>query len=85
MDHTFECAKCRAVKTEVVPYYGSGLMCQACRRTLLLPPTTEKRGLPPPPPMRTPDTSITPSIGSMLVVLVFIAGVVVGTKMAGGW
>jgi hypothetical protein len=35
--------------------------------------------------MRTPDTSITPSVGSMLVVLVFIAGAVVGAKMAGGW
>lgn len=36
--------------------------------------------------MRTPNpTSIIPSIGSMLVVLVFIAGMAVGAKMAGGW
>ena len=39
----------------------------------------------PPPPMRTPGTSLAPSIGSPLIVLVFIAGVAVGAKMAGGW
>ncbi len=85
MDHTFECPKCGAVKTEVVPYYGSGLMCQDCRRALLPPPTTEQRGLPSPPPMRTPNTSVAPSLGSLLIVLVFIAGMAVGAKMAGGW
>lgn len=85
MDHAFECPKCRVVKTEVVPYYGSGLMCHDCRRALLPPPTTEQRGLPPPPPMRTPDTSVAPSIGSLLIVLVFIAGVALGAKMVGGW
>lgn len=88
MSHTFECPKCVMVKTELVPYYGSGLMCQDCRRALLPPPTTEQRGLPPPPPpppMRTPNTSIAPSIGSLLIVLVFIAGVAVGAKMSGGW
>jgi hypothetical protein len=41
---------------------------------------------PAPPPMRAPrPTSIIPSVGSMLVVLVFIAGMAVGAKMAGGW
>ena len=41
---------------------------------------------PAPPPMRTATTApITPSIGSVLVVLVFLAGVAVGAKMAGGW
>nr|WP_315413885.1 hypothetical protein [uncultured Pseudomonas sp.] len=30
-------------------------------------------------------TSIIPTTGSMLVVLVFTAGVAVGAKMAGGW
>lgn len=40
----------------------------------------------PPPPMRRPvPASIIPTAGSMLVVLVFIAGVAVGTKMAGVW
>ena len=40
---------------------------------------------PPPPPMRRPMASIAPSIGSLLIVLVFLAGVAVGAKMAGGW
>lgn len=39
-----------------------------------------------PPPMRTPlRASIIPNAGSMLAVLVFLAGVAVGAKMAGGW
>ena len=52
------------------------------------PPTTEWRGRkapPSPPPMRVQRASLAPSIGSLLVVLVFIAGVAVGAKMAGGW
>ena len=41
---------------------------------------------PAPPPMRAPlPASIIPTTGSMLIVLVFIAGVAVGAKMAGGW
>lgn len=40
---------------------------------------------PPHPPMRQPGTSLVPSVGSVLIVLVFIAGVAVGAKMAGGW
>ena len=76
MGHTFECSKCRRIRTEAVPYYGSGLACESCRRSLQ----------PSPPPMRIPvSASIIPSAGSMLVVLVFLAGVTVGAKMAGGW
>lgn len=62
-----------------MPYFGSGLMCEACRRSLILPPTTE------PPRMRRPDASCTPSFGSLMIVLVFLVGVAVGAKMAGGW
>lgn len=41
---------------------------------------------PAPPPMRRLlPASIIPTIGSMLAVLVFIAGMAVGAKMAGGW
>lgn len=51
-------------------------LCAMCER--LKPPA--------PPPMRIPlSASIIPSSGAMLVVLVFIAGVAVGAKMAGGW
>lgn len=89
MGHTFECATCRRIKTEAVPYYGSGLMCEGCRGLLnLAPPTVEWRGRKPPPSapsMRVPCPALTPSVGSLLVVLVFIAGVAVGAKMVGGW
>ncbi|NMY31924.1 hypothetical protein HBR94_10480 [Pseudomonas sp. WS 5412] len=37
------------------------------------------------PPMRTPNAAHVASLASVLIVLVFIAGVVVGAKMAGGW
>lgn len=48
--------------------------------------TCEQLKPPAPPPMRAPlPASIIPSAGSMLVVLVFFAGVAVGAKMAGGW
>lgn len=40
---------------------------------------------PVPPPMRTPGTSIAPSFASLMIALVFLAGVAVGAKMAGGW
>ncbi|MBS4090427.1 hypothetical protein [Pseudomonas rustica] len=51
-------------------------LCGMCER--LKPPA--------PPPMRCPlPASIIPTIGSMLVVLVFLTGVVVGAKMTGGW
>ncbi|KWV84150.1 hypothetical protein PFL603g_00248 [Pseudomonas fluorescens] len=35
--------------------------------------------------MRQPMASMAPSIGSLLVVLVFVAGMAVGAKMVGGW
>lgn len=85
LHHEFQCAACRQTKIEPVPYYGSGLRCESCRREMIPPPATEQRGLPPAPPMRTPDTSIAPGIGSLLIVLVFIMCVAVGAKMAGGW
>ena len=40
---------------------------------------------PAPPPMRSLNTALAPSLGSLLIVLVFIGGVAVGAKMAGGW
>ena len=40
---------------------------------------------PAPPPMRTPNAAHVASLASVLIVLVFIAGVVVGAKMVGGW
>ena len=38
-----------------------------------------------PPPLRNPNASVTPSLGSLWVVLVLLIGVAVGAKMAGGW
>lgn len=75
MGHTFECAGCHHIKTEAVPYYGSGLMCESCQRSLMSQP----------PPLRNPHASVTPRIGSLWVVLVFLVGVSVGAKIAGGW
>ena len=58
-----------------------GTACGKCARCIITNPAP-----PPAPPMRTPmHASIIPTTGSMLVVLVFIAGVAVGAKMAGGW
>lgn len=58
-----------------------GTACGTCARCIINKPTP-----PAPPPMRTPPpASIIPTTGSMLVVLVFLAGVAVGAKMAGGW
>ncbi len=85
MGHTFECAGCHHIKTEAVPYYGSGLMCESCRRSLMPPLTTEWRGLPSPPPFRNPNASVMPSAGALWIVLVFFIGVAVGAKMTGGW
>ncbi|MFL1556736.1 hypothetical protein [Pseudomonas sp. O11] len=71
-----------------------GTACGTCARCIITkptpPPTTEWHGRKvkpaPPPPMRTPlPASIIPATGSMLVVLVFLAGVAVGAKMVGGW
>lgn len=33
----------------------------------------------------TPDTPLVPSTGSALLVLVFLAGMAMGAKMAGAW
>lgn len=55
--------------------------CGKCARCVITKP-----GPPAPPPMRKPlPASVIPSAGSMLVVLVFLSGVAVGAKMAGGW
>lgn len=57
-----------------------GTACGTCERCVASKPP------PPPPLMRKPlPGSIAPTAGSILVVLVFIAGVAVGAKMAGGW
>ena len=69
------CACCTGCDVSLITDQSTPL-CGMCQR--LKPPA--------PPPMRKPLTaSIIPSAGSMLVVLVFIAGVAVGAKMAGGW
>lgn len=79
----FECTRCHWVKIEPLSYHSNTTMCQACRRSVL---PGGKPPPPPPPPMRTPGpASIIPTAGSMLVVMVFIAGVAVGAKMVGGW
>ena len=40
---------------------------------------------PAPPPMRRPDLSLTSNLDPMWIVLVFVAGLAVGSKMVGGW
>lgn len=75
----FECSRCHWIKTEPMPYHSSTTMCEVCRRYVL-----HGGHLPPPPPMRRPDASLTPSLASLMIALVFLAGVAVGAKMAGG-
>lgn len=72
----FVCDRCGWVKIEPLAddLIHPGV-CTSCLKPL--PPA--------PPPKRNPHASLAPSVGSMLVVLVFIAGVAVGAKMAGGW
>ncbi|UFQ03042.1 hypothetical protein [Pseudomonas fitomaticsae] len=76
------------MKTETVPqaFHHPGI-CEWCQRIQLPPPTVEWRGArpPAPPPLRNPNASVTPSLGSLWIVLVFIVGVAVGAKMVGGW
>ena len=72
----FGCDRCGWIKREPLAddLIHSGV-CVSCSKPL--PPA--------PPPMRNPYASLAPSLGSVLIVLVFIAGVMVGAKMAVGW
>lgn len=90
----FQCSRCRWVKTEPDPLRISDdhFLCRACVVREQAPPTTEWRGRPvgwqpppAPPPMRGGSIPHAPGVSVTLVVLVFLMGVVVGTKMAGGW
>lgn len=90
----FQCSRCRWVKLEVDPFKVSStcFLCQACTKRGHAPPTTEWRGRPvgwqpppAPPPMRGASMPHAPGVSVMLVVMVFIMGIVVGIKMAGGW
>ena len=76
----FQCSRCRWVKTESEPLQVSGIhvLCQACAKREKAPP-------PAPPPMREGAMPHAHGVGVTLVVLVFLMGVLVGTKMAGGW
>lgn len=94
MVYEFQCSKCRWVKIEPEPFNSEQTLCAACRRAVLPlpPPTTEWRGRPvgwqpppAPPPMRGVAMPHAPGVSLMLVVLAFLSGVVIGTKMAGGW
>ncbi len=76
----FQCSRCRWVKLEPNPFKISDtcFICHACLQQEKAPP-------PAPPPMRGGGTPDALGAGVMLVVLVFLMGVGVGTKMAGGW
>lgn len=93
MVYEFQCSKCRWVKIEPEPFNSEQTLCAACRRACLPlpPPTTEWRGRPvgwqpppAPPPMRRGAIPHAPGVSVLLVVLVFLSGVVIGAKMAGG-
>lgn len=90
----FQCSKCRHVKLEPSPAKtgDNRLLCRACSMRDLPPPTTEWRGRPvdwqpppAPPPMRGGAIPHAPGVSVAIVTLVFLMGVVIGTKMAGGW
>lgn len=72
----FVCSRCHWVRLEPLAddLIHTGV-CTSCIKPL--PPA--------PPPMRNPNASLAPSLGSLLIVLVFVAGVAVGAKMAGAW
>lgn len=76
----FQCSKCRWVKTEPDPIEvgDNRFLCQACVKREQSPP-------PAPPPMRGGEVRHAPGVSVTLVTFVFLLGVVVGTKMAGGW
>lgn len=78
----FQCSRCRNVKLEPMPYHSSTTMCEACRRSVL---TGEELPPPLPPTTCTPGISLIPSFDSLIIALVFLVGVAVGAKMAGGW
>lgn len=79
MVYEFQCSRCRWVVTEPKPFHSGQTLCAACRRAILsLPPA-------PPPPMRASAEPHTHGVGITLVVLVFLMGVLIGTKMTGGW
>lgn len=91
--YEFQCFRCRWVKTEPEPFHSRQTLCTACRRAALplQPPTTEWHGRPvgwqpppAPPPMRDGSMPHAAGVSVMLVMAVFLIGVVVGTKMAGG-
>lgn len=86
MVYEFQCSKCRWVKIEPEPFNSEQTLCAACRLAV------EWRGRPvgwqpppAPPPMRRGAIPHAPGVSVLLVVLVFLSGVVIGTKMAGGW
>lgn len=69
------CTRCAGCDASMITDQPEPL-CGMCER--LKPPA-------PPPMRRTLPASIILTTGSMLVVLVFLAGVAVGAKMTGGW
>lgn len=90
----FQCSRCRHVRLEPEPIEQADnrFLCRACSMRDLPPPTTESRGRPAgwqpppaPPPMRGGEISHAPGVSVAIVTLVFLMGVVIGTKMAGGW
>lgn len=76
MHVTYQCSQCKWVKAELVPLASTTNLCSTCKQ---LPPV--------PPPMRTArlSSSLAPYLGSLPLLMMFIAGVGVGSKMVGGW
>lgn len=90
----FQCSRCRHVKIEPDPFEVSDnrFLCRACFNREHAPPTTEWQGRPPGwqpppalPPLRGGEIRHAPGVSVTLVMFVFLLGVVVGAKMAGGW
>lgn len=89
----FQCSKCRHVKIEPDPVIQGvdRFLCRACVKREP-PPTTEWHGrpagwqpLPKPPAMRGGAIPHAPGVSVTMVILVFMVGVAIGAKMAGGW
>lgn len=68
------CTRCTGCDVSLITDQATPL-CGLCQR---LAPAE-------PPRLRNPNASVTPSLGSLWVGLVFLAGVAVGAKMTGGW